>query len=45
MAGPGDPPDEPPFAPDSFLVGVRFRPGTAPPLVGVSAAELRTTSR
>jgi hypothetical protein len=29
------------FAPGSFLVGVRFRPGAAPPLVGVSAAELR----
>jgi len=41
MAGPATRPMNLRFAPDSFLVGVRFRPGAAPPLVGVSAAELR----
>jgi AraC-like DNA-binding protein len=29
------------FAPGSFVVGVRFRTGAAPPLLGVSATELR----
>ncbi len=41
MAGPATRPMNLRFAPDSFLVGVRFRPGAAPPLVGASAAELR----
>ena len=41
LAGPATRPVNVQFAPDSFIVGVRFRPGAAPPLVGVSAAELR----
>lgn len=41
LAGPATRPTNLRFAPGSFLVGVRFRPGAAPPLVGVGAAELR----
>jgi AraC-like DNA-binding protein len=41
LAGPASRPVTMRFAPGSLIVGVRFRPGAAPPLVGVSAAELR----
>jgi AraC-like DNA-binding protein len=41
LAGPATRPANLRFSPGSFLVGVRFRPGAAPPLLGVSAAELR----
>ncbi len=41
VAGPATRPITLRLAPGSVTVGVRFRPGAAPPLVGVSAAELR----
>jgi AraC-like DNA-binding protein len=41
LAGPATRPANLRLAPGSLLVGVRFRPGAAPPLLGVSAAELR----
>jgi AraC-like DNA-binding protein len=41
LAGPATRPARLELAPGSVLAGVRFRPGAAPPLLGVSAAELR----
>lgn len=41
LAGPATRTDTLRLAPDTLTVGVRFRPGAAPALVGVSAAELR----
>ncbi len=41
VAGPATRPFTAPLVPGSLTVGVRFRPGAAPPLLGVTAAELR----
>jgi AraC-like DNA-binding protein len=41
LAGPATRPVRLELMPGSVLAGVRFRPGAAPPLLGVSAAELR----
>lgn len=41
LAGPATSPETLHLPPGAVTVGVRFRPGAAPPLVGVSAEELR----
>jgi AraC-like DNA-binding protein len=41
VAGPSTHPVTAPLVPGSLTVGIRFRPGAAPPLLGIDAAELR----